>query len=80
VFEELVLVSDFPYVINLPSGKSTDIYLQLFFELEQHAERLNKKFDPRHVMSDFEMSLIKAVSFWHGNAPWLLFSLLPVPV
>jgi hypothetical protein len=52
---------DFPCVISLLSGKSTDTYLQLFSELEQHAERLNKKFDPRHVMSDFEMSSIKAV-------------------
>ncbi|CAF4431310.1 unnamed protein product [Rotaria sp. Silwood2] len=29
--------------------------------LECHAERLNLKFEPQHVMSDFEMSLIKAV-------------------
>jgi len=52
---------DLPCVISLLSGKSTDVYLQLFSELEQHAERLNKKFNPQHVMSDFEMSLIKAV-------------------
>ena len=52
---------DFPCVIGLLSGKSTDVYLQLFSELEQHAERLNMKFNPRHVMSDFEMSMIKAV-------------------
>ena len=52
---------DFPCVISLLSGKSTDIYLQLFSELEYHAERLNLKFEPRHVMSDFEMSLIKAI-------------------
>ncbi|CAF4818552.1 unnamed protein product, partial [Rotaria magnacalcarata] len=52
---------NFPCVISLLSGKSTDIYLQLFSELECHAERLNLKFEPRHVMSDFEMSLIKAV-------------------
>jgi len=52
---------DFPCVISLLSGKSTDIYHQLFSELEYHAERLNMKFEPSHVMSDFEMSLIKAV-------------------
>ncbi|CAF4567337.1 unnamed protein product, partial [Rotaria sp. Silwood2] len=50
-----------PCVISLLSGKSTDIYLQLLSELQYHAERLNMKFEPRHVMSDFEMSLIKAI-------------------
>jgi hypothetical protein len=52
---------DFPCVISLLSGKSTDIYLQLFSELEYHAERLNMKFEPRHIMSDYEMALITAV-------------------
>ena len=41
--------------------KTTDIYLQLFSELEGHAERLHMRFDSRHVMTDFEMALIKAV-------------------
>jgi len=52
---------DFPCVISLLSGKSIDVYLQLLSELECHAERLNMKFEPRHVMSDYEMALIKAV-------------------
>ena len=52
---------DLPCVISLLPGKSTDIYLHLFSELESHAERLNMKFDPQHIMSDFGMSLIKAV-------------------
>ncbi|CAF3168823.1 unnamed protein product [Rotaria socialis] len=47
--------------LKFKQRKSTDIYLQLFSELECHAERLNLKFEPRHVMSDFEVSLIKAV-------------------
>jgi hypothetical protein len=50
-----------PCVISLLSGKCTDTYLQLFSELEYHAERLNLKFEPQHVMSDYEMALIKAV-------------------
>ncbi|CAF1380510.1 unnamed protein product [Rotaria sordida] len=54
-------LNDLPCVISLLSGKSTDIYIQLLSELEYHAERLNMKFEPRHVMSDFEMSLIKAI-------------------
>ena len=52
---------DFPCVIALLSGKSFDVYMNLFSELEHHAERLNLEFNPQHVMSDFEMSLIKAV-------------------
>ncbi|CAF1023652.1 unnamed protein product [Rotaria sordida] len=65
-------LNDLPCVISLLSGKSTDIYIQLLSELEYHPERLNMKFEPRHVMSDFEMSLIKAikqkfpVSMHHG--------------
>ncbi|CAF2981494.1 unnamed protein product [Rotaria sp. Silwood2] len=47
--------------LKFQQRKSTDVYLQLFSELECHAERLNLKFEPQHVMSDFEMSLIKAV-------------------
>ncbi|CAF1465953.1 unnamed protein product [Rotaria sordida] len=52
---------NFPCVISLLSGKSTDIYRQLLSELEYHAERLKLKFEPVHIMSDFEMSLIKAI-------------------
>lgn len=48
-------------VVSLSFGKSTDVYLQLLSELEQHAERLNQKFNPQHVMSNFKMFLIKAV-------------------
>ncbi|CAF2946742.1 unnamed protein product, partial [Rotaria sp. Silwood2] len=51
----------FPYVISLLSGKLTAIYRQLLSELEYHAERLKLKFEPVHIMSDFEMSLIKAI-------------------
>ena len=54
-------VLDFPCAISLLSGKTADVYRQLFNELQEHAERLNMKFEPRHIMSDFEMSLIKAV-------------------
>ena len=52
---------DLSCVISLLSGKSTDIYVQLFSKLECHAERLNLKFEPWHVMSDFEVPVIKAV-------------------
>ncbi|CAF1520605.1 unnamed protein product, partial [Rotaria sordida] len=51
---------DFPCVFSLLTGKTTDVYQQLFSELECHAERLNMKFEPRHVISDFEISSIKA--------------------
>ena len=52
---------DFPCAISLLSGKSTEIYKALFSELEFHAERLKMKFEPKHIMSDFEMSLIKCI-------------------
>ncbi|CAF3841949.1 unnamed protein product [Rotaria sp. Silwood1] len=52
---------NFPCVICLLSGKTADIYRQLFLELNDHATRLKMKFEPKHVMSDFEMSLTKVI-------------------
>ncbi|CAF3051764.1 unnamed protein product [Rotaria sp. Silwood2] len=52
---------NFPCVICLLSGKTADIYRQLFLELNGHATRLKMKFEPKHVMSDFETSLIKVI-------------------
>jgi hypothetical protein len=51
----------FPCVIVLLSGKSTNIYKQLFNELETHANRLQLDFEPVKSMSDFEKALLKAV-------------------
>jgi hypothetical protein len=51
----------FPCVIALLSGKSTNIYKQLFNELKTHANRLQLDFEPVKIMSDFEKALLKAV-------------------
>ncbi|CAF1165111.1 unnamed protein product [Rotaria sordida] len=59
---------NFPCVICLLSGKTADIYRQLFLELNDHATRLKMKFEPKHVMSDFEMSLIKVIKGKLPNA------------
>ena len=52
---------DFPCVVSLLCGKTADVYRQLFYELQEYADRLDMKFEPSHIMSDFEISLIKAV-------------------
>ncbi|CAF4225036.1 unnamed protein product, partial [Rotaria sordida] len=51
----------FPCAIALLGGKSTNIYKQLFNELETHATRLQLDFDPTAILSDFEKALLKAV-------------------
>ncbi|CAF3852425.1 unnamed protein product [Rotaria sp. Silwood1] len=50
----------FPCVIALLDGRSTNIYKQLFTELENHATRLQLDFDPTAILSDFEKALLKA--------------------
>ena len=55
-----VFLLDFLYVIGLLSGKTAE-NRQLFSELNYYATRLKVKFEPKHVMSSFEMSLTKVV-------------------
>ncbi|CAF0877561.1 unnamed protein product [Rotaria sordida] len=52
----------FPCVIGLLTGKTRSIYERMFDELTFHANRLNLLFEPERITSDFEKSLIKAVS------------------
>ncbi|CAF4388334.1 unnamed protein product, partial [Rotaria sp. Silwood2] len=52
----------FPCVIGLLTGKTSSIYERMFDELTFDANRLNMFFEPERITSDFEKSLIKAVS------------------
>ncbi|CAF4313054.1 unnamed protein product, partial [Rotaria sordida] len=52
----------FPCVIGLLTGKTRSIYERMFDELTFYANRLNLLFEPERITSDFEKSLIKAVS------------------
>ena len=53
--------SGFPVWSSLLSGKSAEIYRQLFADFDHHTKLLNMRFEPGHVVPDFEMSLIKAM-------------------
>jgi hypothetical protein len=43
-------------------GRSAPVYKHVFNLLDAAAERLNLKFEPDHIMSDYEKALIKAVA------------------
>jgi hypothetical protein len=53
---------DFPCVIGLLPGRTVQVYKHVFGLLEAAAARLNLTFEPDHIMSDYEKSLIKTVA------------------
>ena len=69
--------SDFPCIIGLLPSRTAIVYKYVFNVLNAEAERLKIKFQPTHIMSDFEKSLIKAISshvnYNYENKPVLLF-------
>jgi hypothetical protein len=52
----------FVCVVALLCGRTAKIYKELFSVLDDHAKRLNLKFEPKRVTSDFEKALIKTVA------------------
>ncbi len=50
-----------PVVYALLPDRKTTTYIHLFQVLFVEAKRLNKKFDPRLIMTDFEPGIAKAI-------------------
>ncbi|CAM4966397.1 unnamed protein product [Rotaria socialis] len=59
---------NFPCVIGLLPGRTASIYKQVFEVLDAAAQRLNCKFNPNKIMSDFEQALIKTIVSYFPNA------------
>jgi hypothetical protein len=51
-----------PVLYALLSDRKAPTYVHLFNVLFDEAERLNKKFEPKLIMTDFESGLSKAIS------------------
>lgn len=49
-------------VIAILSGRSYEIYKELFSVLTQHASRLGLKFRPETITTDFELAIIKTIA------------------
>ena len=62
MYQSYTNLIDFPCVIGLLPGRSVPIYKHVFDLLADAAQRLNLKFQPKHIMSDFEKALIKTIS------------------
>ncbi|CAF1274838.1 unnamed protein product [Adineta steineri] len=57
-----IMMDDYPCVIGLLPGRTVPIYKHVFNLLDAAARRLNLKFEPKHIMSDFEKALINTIA------------------
>lgn len=51
-----------PVVYALLTDRKAATYVHLFNVLIEEAKRLNKKFDPQLIMTDFEPGIAKAIA------------------
>src|ERR1700722_11133114 len=61
-YDSRLCVSGFLCVIALMGDKSSAMYKDLFFVLDQHATRLQQSFCPTRITSDFESGLVKVIA------------------
>ena len=58
----IFIATGVPVVYALLPNRKTPTYVHLFNILFREAERLNKRFDPKIIMTDFESGLTKAIT------------------
>lgn len=57
---------DFPCIIGLLLGRTVPVYKHVFGLLEAAAARLNLPFEPDHIMSGHEKTLIHFSPLYHA--------------